>query len=122
MCDGFATIVLPRTVAPMRHVSGRFFRGSCLLWVALGRKIRQPELCLSFLAVYGPLSVVLLLLLWASPMIVAFALIHRALGARFPSGATIVFSDLLYMRASTFLTLGLGDVAPRLVCPVFHPP
>jgi hypothetical protein len=67
--DGFATIVLPRTVAPMRRVSGRFYRWSWRLWAAAGRGIRQPELRLSFLAVYGPLSVMLLLLLWAGLMI-----------------------------------------------------
>ena len=32
--DAFATIVLPRTVAPMRRLSGRFYKWS---WRALGR-------------------------------------------------------------------------------------
>ena len=109
--DGFATIVLPRTVAPMRRVSGRFYRWSWLLWAAVGRRIRQPELRLSFLAVYGPLSVVLLLVLWAGLMIVAFTLIYQGLGARFQAAAgSVGFGTLLYMSASTFLTLGLGDV------------
>ena len=78
--DGFATIILPRTVAPMRRLSGRFYRWSWLLWAAVGRRIRQPDLRLSFLAVYGPLSVVLLLVLWAVLMIVAFTLIYHGLG------------------------------------------
>jgi hypothetical protein len=59
--DGFATIVLPRTVAPMRRTSGSFYMWSWLLWAAVGRRIWQPELRLSFLAVYGPLSVIRLL-------------------------------------------------------------
>ena len=46
-----------------------------------GWRIRQPGLRLSFLAVYGPLSVVLLLVLWAVLMIVAFTLIYRWAGA-----------------------------------------
>src|SRR4051794_17779032 len=109
--DGFATIILPRTVAPMRRVSGRFNKLSWLLWAAVGRRIRQPNLQLSFLAVYGPLSVVLLLVLWAGLMILAFTLIYHALGPRFQSATgSVGFGTLLYMSVSTFLTLGLGDV------------
>src|SRR5271166_6309471 len=81
--DGFATIILPRTVAPMRRVSGRFYRWSWLLWAAVGRRIWRRELRVSFLAVYGPLSVVLLLVLWAMLMIIAFTLIYHGLASRF---------------------------------------
>src|SRR3954470_14076441 len=109
--DGFATIVLPRTVAPMKRLSGRFYKRSWRLWAAVGRRIRQPELRLSFLAVYGPVSVMLLLILWAGLMIVAFALIYQGLGPRFQAAAgSVGFGTLLYMSGSTFLTLGLGDV------------
>jgi hypothetical protein len=109
--DGFATIILPRTVAPMRRFSGRFYRWSWLLWAAVGRRIRQPELRLSFLAIYGPLSVVLLLILWAGLMIVAFTLIYHGLGPRFQSAiGSVGFGTLFYTSASTFLTLGLGDL------------
>ncbi len=119
--DGFATIILPRTVAPMRRMSGRFYRWSWLLWAAVGRRIRQPGLCLSFLAVYGPLSVVLLLVLWAVLMIVAFTLIYHGLGSRFHAVAgSVGFGTLLYMSASTFLTLGLGDVtSPDTIARLF---
>ena len=54
--DGFATIILPRTVAPMSRLSGRFYRWSGRLWSAVGRRIRRPDLRFSFLAVYGPVS------------------------------------------------------------------
>ena len=71
----------------------------------------DPDSRLSFLAVYGPLSIVLLLVLWALLMIVAFALIYHGLGPRFQAAAgSVGFGALLYMSASTFLTLGLGDV------------
>jgi hypothetical protein len=44
-------------------------------------------------------------------MIVAFALIYQGLGPRFQAAAGPVgFGTLLYTSASTFLTLGLGDV------------
>jgi hypothetical protein len=109
--DGFATIVLPRTVAPMRRISGRFNRWSWRLWAAVGRRVEPRGLQLSFLAVYGPISVILLLLIWAGLMIVAFAIIYHGLGPRFHAASgPIDFGTLLYMSASTFSTLGLGDV------------
>ncbi len=119
--DGFATIILPRTVAPMRRFSGRFYRWTWLLWAVVGRRIRHLELRVSFLAVYGPLSVVLLLVLWAGMMIVAFTLIYHALGPRFQAAAgSVNFGTLLYMSASTFLTLGLGDVtSPDAIARLF---
>jgi hypothetical protein len=109
--DGFATIILPRTVAPLRRLSGRFQRWSWWIWSASARRITSSELRLSFLSVYGPLSVMLLLVLWGTLLIVAFAFIYQGLGPRFQSQAgKIDLSTLLYMSGSTFLTLGLGDV------------
>ncbi len=60
MWDGFATIVLPRTVAPMKRLSGRFYNRSWRLWSLIGRAIRTDDRRLAFLAIYGPLSVMLL--------------------------------------------------------------
>jgi hypothetical protein len=109
--DGFATIILPRTVRPMRRLSGRFYRWTWRLWAAVGLRIRDSQSRLSFVAVYGPISIVVLLVLWAGLMIFAFALIYQGLGPRFQAAAgSVGFGTLLYMSASTFLTLGLGDV------------
>ena len=62
----------------MRRLSGRFYKRSWRFWAMIGRRIRPPELRLSFLAIYGPLSVMLLLVIWAVLAVVAFALIYRA--------------------------------------------
>ena len=109
--DGFATIILPRTVTPSRRLSGRVNRLSWWLWSRVARRISQVELRLSFLAVYGPISVMMLLVLWGGLMILAFGLIYHGLGPRFQASAgSTDFSTLLYMSGSTFLTLGIGDV------------
>jgi voltage-gated potassium channel Kch len=109
--DGFATVILPRTVDPTRRPSGRFAKCSWWMWARVGRSIRSEETRLSFLAVYGPISVMVLLILWAILMIFAFALIYAGLGPRFyVASGSVDFATLLYMSGSTFLTLGLGDV------------
>jgi hypothetical protein len=109
--DGFETTVLPRTVAPMRRLSGKFLRSSWWLWSRVGKRIKHPELRLTFLAVYGPLSVMILLVIWGGLMVVGFTLIYQGLGDRLQvTDGSAGFGTLLYMSGSTFLTLGLGDV------------
>ena len=111
MWDGFSTVVLPRTVAPMKRISGRFYKRSWQLWSLIAGRIRHDDMRLAFLAVYGPLSVMLLLVIWASMVVVAFALIYQGSGSRFvEKDLPVSFGTLIYMSGSTFLTLGLGDV------------
>ena len=109
--DSFATIVLPRTVAPMKRPSGRFNKLSWWVWAFIGRRINNPQLRLTYLATYGPVSVILLLILWGGLMILAFALIYQGMGSQFNAASgTVGFGTLVYTSALTFLTLGLGDV------------
>ena len=111
MWDGFATMVLPRTVVPMKRLSGRFYNLSWQFWSIIARRIRTDERRLAFLAIFGPLSVMLLLVIWAGLAVFAFALIYHGSGSRFlEKGSPVGFGTLLYMSGSTFLTLGLGDV------------
>ncbi len=52
-----------------------------------------------------------LLILWGGLMILAFTLIFQGMGPRFQGGTgPLGFGAMLYMSASTFLTLGLGDI------------
>ena len=69
---------------------------------------------------YGPLSLLLLLLLWALLLIVGFALFFFAMGSPFAdsivgagAGAWTRFGTDLYVSGTTLGTLGLGDVLPR---------
>jgi hypothetical protein len=108
--DGFASVVLPRTVAPMSRLSGKFYRLSWLFWASVGRSIRRRELQSTFLAVDRPLSGMHLLLIWAGLILFAFAVIYHGLGPRFDAEhSSVGFGPLLYLSGSTFFTLGLGD-------------
>jgi hypothetical protein len=109
--DGFATIILPRTVGPMTRLSGMFYKWSWRFWSAMGRRIRNKDLRLNVIAIYGPNSVMCLLVLWAGLLVFAFAMVYHGLGDRFQADrGSIGFGALLYMSGSTFLTLGLGDI------------
>ena len=112
--EGFETIILPRRVTRRFRLTRLFYRNTWLPWRKLVRSAtsaRNRETLLSF---YGPLSLLLLLSVWAGGLILGFALLHWAVGAFLDaSGASHDFLTDLYLSGTTFFTLGLGDVTPR---------
>jgi len=110
----FETIVLPQRVSRRLRLTRIYFRTLGRGWFALGRRIPSYQRRENVLAVFGPLSLLLLLVLWATLLIVGFAGLHWALGSALttPAGRPGFATDLYY-SGTTFLTLGLGDVAPR---------
>ncbi len=117
--EGFETIVLPRTVKRTLRFSRLFSRSTWRLssWVA--RRFCPGGRRELFLSYFGPLSLPLLLGLWAVGLILSFALIQWAQGASavsFPQHETsgwAQFSADFYASGVTFFTLGYGDITPR---------
>ena len=65
------------------------------------------------LGFYGPLSLLLLICVWAAVLISGFGLLYWALGSSLAAPDQIGgFGADLYMSGTTFFTLGLGDVRP----------
>jgi hypothetical protein len=112
--DGFETIVLPRRVSRKFRLARLFYLFTWPLWRAIGRKIRPGNRREYYLSYYGPLSLILLLVLWMVVLIFAFALVQWGLGSQLstPGESPTFFTDL-YMSGTTFITLGLGDVVPH---------
>src|SRR5437870_8910620 len=115
--DAFATIILPRRVSGRIRVTKMFYRYTWAPWRATARLLtgRRREAFLSF---FGPLSLILLLALWAVGSVFSFGLLQWAAGSAMRvvgdggGGAPGFWSDV-YMSGTTFFTLGLGDVVPR---------
>jgi len=112
--DSFETLVLPRTPVRKLRLTRLFHRATWGLWTARARTLRSDRRREGFLAVYGPLSLIGLLTLWAAGLVVGFALLHWSERERLlnVSGAPHFFDDL-YMSATTLFTLGPGDVMPK---------
>jgi Ion channel len=112
--DAFQTIVLSRRVSRRFRPTRAFYRLLWTPWRTVARRIPEGNRRENLLTVFGPLSQLLLIALWALGLIVAFALLHWGLGSRMaaPDGASGFGVDL-YMSGTTFFTLGLGDVTPR---------
>jgi len=68
----------------------------------------------ALLGVFGPLSLILLIALWAAALVLGFALVLWGGGTalRAPQ-AQPDFATFLYLSGVTFFTLGFGDVVPR---------
>ncbi|MBV8694496.1 MAG: two pore domain potassium channel family protein [Ktedonobacteraceae bacterium] len=111
--DGFESVVLPRRVSRRFHLSRLFYLCTWHLWSSLARKLRPGNRREVYLSYFGPLSVILLLLIWATLLVLGFALLEWGSGSALNAPEKIVtFATYLYMSGVTFITLGFGDVAP----------
>ena len=111
--DAFETIILPRRVSGRIRLTKLFYSATWHPWrvtaLLLPRRPRD-----AFLSFYGPLSLILLLGLWATGIVLAFGMLQWAAGsALIMTGGGPGFWTDVYMSGTTFFTLGLGDVAPR---------
>jgi len=111
--DGFETIILPRKVSRRYRLSRLFYASTWMLWSGIGRRMRPGNRREFYLSYFGPLSLLLLLICWALGLILGFALLQWGLGSEFASPQKeMTFGTYLYVSGTTFITLGLGDVAP----------
>jgi voltage-gated potassium channel Kch len=113
--DAFETIVLPRRVTRRVRLTSVYYRASWRPWRALCLSIKTRKRREALLSIYGPLSLIALLSLWAITLIFSFALLHWALGTQLQTPDTQRgFGTYLYMSGVTFFTLGFGDVIPLM--------
>jgi len=111
--DAFETIILSRRVSRKFRLARLFYRLTWEPWRAAALRMRPGNPRENYLGIYGPLSLIFLLVTWATGLIVAFALLHWGLETRLagPPG-TEGFFAVLYLSGTTFFTLGFGDVTP----------
>ena len=111
--DAFETIVLPRRVVRRVRVAKIFYRVSWAAWAMIGRKLHTGNRREYYLSIYGPLSLIALLFMWAALFILGFGLLSWGLSLPMQAPEKVVgFGGYLYMSGTTFVTLGLGDITP----------
>jgi len=111
--DAFETIVLPRRVTRQVSLARIYYRFTWLLWARMVRSLFAGKRQATYLSFYGPLSLIVLLMLWATGLICGFGLVHWASGSmiKTPEGTSSLWS-YLYLSGTTFFTLGMGDITP----------
>jgi hypothetical protein len=113
LLDAFETVVLPRRVLRNFKLTAYFYRRTWIPWRRIARAIKNTSRQQNFLGYFGPLSLIVLLGIWASGLILGFALIQYGIGAHEQlSQEPLTFGRILYHSGETFFTLGYGDILP----------
>lgn len=106
--DAIETVLVPRRIGRRFRITRGFYIVAWRSWRALVAPVQRAGRREAILGVFGPLSLVMLLGLWATVFIVAFALMGWAVQTRVEM-AHRGLPLLLYMSGETFFTLGYGD-------------
>jgi len=113
LLDAFEVVVLPRRVTRRIRFARAFYRATWMPSAALARRISSARRRETHLSFFGPLSLILLLMVWAIGLILGFAALHWSLGSPLNGvGASASFATYAYLSGTTFFTLGYGDVTP----------
>ena len=113
LLDAFETVVLPRRVLRNFKLTAYFYRRTWIPWRAIARRIKAASRQQNFLGYFGPLSLIILLAIWALGLIFGFALIQYGIGGHEQlSGERLTFGKIVYHSGETFFTLGYGDIVP----------
>jgi hypothetical protein len=112
--DAFEAIILPRRVTRKFRFTRFFYRTSWRLWTLIISVVHAPKRRESLLGFYGPMSLLVLVGIWAVGLVLSFGLMQFGAGSAvlINNGPSGLNTDM-YLSGTTFFTLGLGDVLPR---------
>ncbi|HEX2923665.1 MAG TPA: two pore domain potassium channel family protein [Chloroflexota bacterium] len=103
--EAFESIVLPRRVSRRLRLVWFLYRATWIPWRSVARRLSSDQRD-SFVAIYGPLALLMLLGAWAAGLIVGFGALFWAL---LPPG-TVSLGQALYFSGSTIFPLGRADL------------
>jgi predicted membrane protein len=112
--DAFETIILPRRVTRRLRLTSIFYQTMWTICAGLVRAMHNRKRREKYLGTFGPLSLLLLLALWAAGLILGYAALNWGLQTQLNlPDETGQFSTYLYTSGETFFTLGYGDIVPK---------
>jgi hypothetical protein len=116
LIDAFEAIILPRRVTRKIRVTRLFYRTTWGFWKAVVSKIPSRKTREALLGGYGPCSLLLLIAIWALGLVLSFGMMQYGAGSAIEvhEAAQPGLAMDVYLSATTFFTLGLGDVVPRV--------
>ena len=112
--DAFEAIILPRRVTRKFRLARLFYKSTWSVWKFATSLVSSRKSREALLGFYGPLSLLVLVGVWAVGLVVGFGLMQYGAGsAVVVTGGQPSFQTDMYLSGTTFFTLGLGDVIPR---------
>ncbi len=115
LLDAFQTVISPRRATGRFRITQVFYSVTWWPWSQVAERISNPRKRETALSFYGPLSLLLLIVVWATAILIGFALLFFALHAPFrdPMFTGDNFDSDLYLSGTTLFTLGIGDLVPH---------
>ena len=118
--DAFQTIILPRRPTGRLRITRLFFILTWGPWSRFARRCSNAKVREQIYSIFGPGSLLLLLVVWAVLLVSGFGLIFYGLGSPFAetaglggNGGLARLGTDMYVSGTTLFTLGIGDVLPR---------
>jgi len=112
--DAFESVILPRRVTRKFRLARLFYRSTWLTSKFLVKLVPSRKTRDSLLGFYGPISLLILIGVWAVGLVLGFGLMQYGAGSAVTiSGGNPGLATDFYLSGTTFFTLGLGDVVPR---------
>jgi hypothetical protein len=116
LLDAFQTVILPRRATGRFRITRLFYILTWRPWRAVALHVRNPRKRETWLSYYGPLSLVVLIMVWAGALVLGFGLLFYADTSPFTDAmgkGHVAFYTDFYVSGTTLFTLGLGDVVPH---------
>ncbi|MFT4113206.1 potassium channel family protein [Silvibacterium sp.] len=113
--DAFQTVIVPRRAVGRFRITNVHYALTWRPWAMIAGLIRDARKRETMLSYYGPLSLLLLILIWAAALLFGFALLYASLNSQIqdPLAVRPGFWSDLYLSGTTIFTLGLGDLTPH---------
>lgn len=112
--DAFEAIILPRRVTRKFRLTRLFYKSTWSVWKSVMCLVTSRKRREALLGFFGPLSLLVLVAVWAVGLVLGFGLMQYGAGSAVNmAGGEPSFLTDIYLSGTTFFTLGLGDVIPR---------
>lgn len=119
LLDAFQSIILPRRPVGRLRITRLFFIFTWFPWRHFAGAFRSRAVREQMFSIYGPLSLLVLFVVWAILLTVGFGLVFFGLHVGFHdpllkpgTHAWDRLRSCLYVSGTTLFTLGMGDVTP----------
>jgi hypothetical protein len=113
LLDAFETIILPRRASGKIRLTRLFYVLTWRPWSTVVARYQNRRLRETGFSFYGPLSLLLLMALWAVGLVFGFGLMFWGLGAPLHDQLGLhPLRTAIYLSGTTLFTLGIGDVTP----------
>jgi hypothetical protein len=115
LLDAFQTVVSPRRATGRFRITRLFYIVTWWPWSQIAARISHPRKRETALSFYGPLSLLLLIVVWAGAILTGFGLLYFSLHSplRDPMFSRSNLRSDLYLSGTTLFTLGIGDIVPQ---------